>query len=338
MKLELVLNEDEKKERFKVALAKKKDFHETSNETSTVSTSLEEDNVYEGRDMESIYSNSPSSSINSSPSSSSLEIQMNRSFSIAQVSPFRRPISSYNQPTVRVAPMRKSSNLSCSPELMASSSTSAWEQSITSNLGLSQISTNSEFFRNSEPRPTITATYHNRNPSTAQTTVVENNQDLPGIRETSSYHPFPYIPPLEPIQTYQNLFPWSPFDHSSTKQPIIHPPNTALDLSRPSLYERKSVIVAGPRAQHRPRESVNPVSTSDHQEQARTACEDVNQGTLGLNDLKEEQIQECDDAMIFTYVHKMFRTKDRKWMGRINTADAEEEASKENCPLNRSVV
>ena len=104
--------------------------------------------------------------------------------------------------------------------------------------------------------------------------------------------------------------------------------------------------MAGPRAQHRPRQSVSPVSTSDHQEQARTACEDVNQGTLGLKDLKEEQIQECDDAMIFTYVHKMFRTKERKCVGSINTAssaatvgdDLLEGALRAPFPLNRSVL
>ena len=82
------------------------------------------------------------------------------------------------------------------------------------------------------------------------------------------------------------------------------------------------MIVSGPRAQHKPRESVNPVSTSDHQELTIKACEDDNQGSLGFNDLKEDQKQESDDEMIFTYVHKMFRTKERKWVGSTNTADS----------------
>ena len=96
--------------------------------------------------------------------------------------------------------------------------------------------------------------------------------------------------------------------------------------------------MAGPKVQHKQKEAVNPV-------QKIQPCGDDNKESLELNKIKKDQIQESDDEMIFTYVHKMFRTKDRKLMGSINTADAAgteayplKEASKEDCPLNRSVV
>ena len=83
---------------------------------------------------------------------------------------------------------------------------------------------------------------------------------------------------------------------------------------------------------------MNPELTIDNPEQTIKACEDVKQGSLCLHDLKEEQIHESDDEMIVTYVHKMFRTKERKWIGSINTeakADILEGASSGACPLNR---
>jgi len=327
MRLELVLNEDEKKERFKVNLAKKKDTQETSNRA------FEEENLNDNtdaRDMESIYSNSPSSLIKTSPPS--IELLMNRSFSIAQATPFQRPFSSYkHQPTGRVAPIRKiptPTTSPCSPGLMTSSSTSALGQTPISNLRLNTILMNSEYLPNLASRPAIHTTY--MRPSTTQTILPQNT--------SSAYYSVPSIPPLEPIHTFPNLLPRSIFDYCSNKQPDFYPPNTALDLSSPSnptsMHQRKSVIVSRHSGVLTPKESVSPVRNSSDSEHRQKTCEAVNQGSAGFIKVKEEKIQENDDEMLFTYVHKMFRTKERNWIGNMNTADIEIDPL-EASPLNR---
>ena len=126
MQLELVLNDDEKKERFKASLAKKRESEEILDGLTTPQTSFEEDNLSESiakRVVELMYLRSTLANF-SQPMSNSLSSTL--------ASCFQTPTSSsYNRPTGRVDPMPKQPkpcSLSDGPEVTPSSFFSSFKK------------------------------------------------------------------------------------------------------------------------------------------------------------------------------------------------------------------
>ena len=298
MRPELVLNEDQKKERFK-ALAWKKSLHKTVKEASTDSRSFKEDtgnkneiepsnstpsftSIYSSSPFSSTYSSLPSTSIYSSlsspsiysspPSSSFLsnssplfsEFLMNMTFSNGQGPRFERPSSIYDNPlSRRMAPVQNLPSptyISCRPNMAAFSST---------------LSTSTHA---SDVGRTVCVQASVARPTRPTATVVPLSTEAIDARS---------------------------------------PTDAAIDLSRlTSLYQRKSVIVPGPSAQHSPPEA------ESNPGQRMKDGDDINQDTEGPDYLEEEGIQDSHDQIISHYVHKMFRSEKRYLQGCINSAES----------------
>ena len=104
MQLELVLNEDEKKERFKASLAKKKREEDVPHRAATSQTRFEEERSSVSVEI------SLEEPINPILPQRSFELSMPNPMPRALVPPFQTKASSYNnRPTGTVAPMLNSS-------------------------------------------------------------------------------------------------------------------------------------------------------------------------------------------------------------------------------------
>ena len=211
MRLELVLNEDEKKERFKASLAKKKEEQESSVGLHTAQISSEEDSLSESiarRVVELVHLQSTLASLRG-PITHSLT---NTLASYITGS----PSSCYIRPSGRVAPIPN-----------RSTSTSSSHPAMSSSFDHNMISLNTQLVQNAVTRHMMSTTYsqqptsHIINPGT---TEVEYNQD------TSLLLPLRQTPPSNSAQTHRNMLPQLLYKSDSDKQ-INYYPDTALDLS-----------------------------------------------------------------------------------------------------------
>ena len=212
MRLELVLNEDEKKERFKASLAKKKGEQEAPDGLPTAPTSYTDNNLSESiakRVVELMYLQSTLASYRS-PMTTSLSSTLASYFTGS-------PSSCYSRPTGRIAPLTKPST-STSSSNPALSSSSFDQNMISLNTQLVQHAVNRHMMSTAySQQPTA----HTFNPST---TGVEDNHD------TSLFLPIPQTPPSLRSQNHHNMLTRFLYKSGSDEK-IDYYSDTALDLS-----------------------------------------------------------------------------------------------------------
>ena len=203
MRLELVLNEDEKKERFKASLAKKKGEQEAPDGQPTAPTSYTDNNLSESiakRVVELMYLQSTLASYRS-PMTTSLSSTLASYFTGS-------PSSCYSRPTGRIAPLPKPSTSTSSSNPALSSS--SFDQSM--------ISLNTQLVQHAVSRHMMSTAY------SQQPTGVED------IHDTSLFLPIPQTPPSLRSQNHHNMLTRLLYKSGSDKK-IDYYSDTALDLS-----------------------------------------------------------------------------------------------------------
>ena len=322
MQLEMVLNEDEKKERFKASLLKKK-REEASDGTATYQVRFEE-----GRSTVAADSNIVELSYSASPQRF-IEFPRTNSIPRALILPSQVTGSSYNnRPTETVAPLQNPSSshpwkpapLQSMLETNTSYLTNRFEQNTSVS---SRFEQNTSFSSRSEQNTSLSSGFEQNNlsvysrmgqkPSPLSSIFVQNAAPRPTLNiphsrlmhsqikqertpDATGYPPYKNMPPLQPVNTSENF---SSFYQSSSNPPFSH-------------------------NDHGSRESVILMSRRKTQEELKVTCVKDYQGGSELEALKSEDIIDtkdfelldsgdiCDDELIFKYIHKKFGSKNRE--------------------------
>jgi len=367
MQLELVLNEDEKKERFKSSLAKKRRAEDNPDEESVEPPSFEQDKSLEEVETRPVEPTFPRSS------SSTIEITIPQRFSQTHLPTFRTSTLSHNyRPTGRVAPMQKSvtrpsctstslsSSSSQEPRSTSLSSSSRFERIpafFYSTAGHNQIALNAQYVQNAVNRqdlntvfPPPTSSVFSPQPNIIP---VSNQEDLASSR-------FYNMSALEPVRTHRDVAAQPVFKIPTSRPIIFYNSNTSErskstnndsvtgktnqkpDVKEPEGVSVSSPTVCGAIVEQKPRDSV--LMKIENIQEEDTATDDwieVNKDIKTQVKIEELQAEDIlNQELIFRYIHKKFNTKKRDWTGTVKKLNEIEEdplegTSRGTDPVNR---
>jgi hypothetical protein len=313
MQLEMVLNEEEKKERFRASLLKKK------REEAFDGTASSQARFEEGSSTVTADSNIVEPSHSTSPQRF-IEFPRTNSIPRALILPSQVTGSSYNnRPTGTVAPLQNpSSSHPWKPAPLQSMLETKQNTSVSS-----RFEQNTSFSSRSEQNTSLSSGFEQKNisqysrmgqePNPLSSIFVQNTTPRPILNsphsrlvptqikqertpDATAYPPYKNMPPLQPVNTSENF---SSFYQSSSYPPFSH-------------------------NDHDSCESVILMSRRKTQEELKVTCVKDYQGGSELEALKSEYIIDtkdfelldsgdiCDDELIFKYIHKKFGSKNRE--------------------------